>query len=231
MSSDDKEVSEELDLRIIDQESLEREAKKLDKADELVKRKKDIEKVLDKKFRNIEDQELEKRLTAIGTPDQSPPGKKKEKPDDKKKSEEQIAEAKLEKLEEDIERIDPIVSEISGLIQNPLGFLLGKIARGPILFKLLSAMLGLKVAFDIILGMIEDMFKPGGIADIRVRVLNEVKTISELDQLVDIRAGRIFFLADTRLTQSARGRGSTSELSNEMNRFRELNIGGSLFTN
>ncbi len=230
MSADDKSVSEELDLRIIDQESLEREAKKLEKAEDLAKRKTEVEKVLDKKFRNIEDQKAEQRLTAIGTPDQSPPGKKKGEPDDKKKSEEKIAEDKLQKLEEDIERIDPIVGELSGLVQNPIGFLLGKITRGPILFKLLGAMLGLKVAFDIILGIVEDMFKPGGVADIRVKVRNEVKLFSELDKLVDIKAGRLFFLADTRLTQSAVGRGSTSELSNEMNRFRELNIGGDLFT-
>lgn len=228
MSADDKSVSEEIDLRIIDQESLEREAKKLEKAQKLADKKKEIEKVLDKKLPKTD--ELK---TAIGTPEsrETIAGKEKEKTDDKKKDEEKKAEAKLTKLEEDIERIDPIVGELAGIIQNPIGFLLGKITRGPILFKLLGAMLGLKVAFDIILGIIEDMFKPGGIADIRVKVRNEVKLFSELDKLVDIRAGRVFFLADTRLTQSAVGRGSTSELSNEMNRFRELNIGGSLFTN
>lgn len=229
--SSDKSVEEEIDLRIIDQDSLEREAKKLEKAEDLAKRKKEVEKILAKKLPDIENQKLEQRLTAVGTPDQSPPGKKKDEPDDKKKAKENKTEKAIEKIEEDIERIDPLVSEFAGIVQNPLGFVLRGITKGPVLFKLLGAMLGLKVAFDIILGILEDMFKPGGVADIRVKVLNEVKTISELDQLVDIRAGRIFFLADTRLTQSARGRGSTSELSNEMNRFRELNIGGSLFTN
>lgn len=229
MSSEDKSVSEELDLRIIDQDSLEREAKKLEKAQKLVDKKLQIEKILSEKLPNIEAEE--KRLTAVGTPDLAPPGKRKEKPDDEKKSEEQKAEAKLEKLEEDIERIDPLVSEFAGIIQNPAGFLLRSITKGPILFKIAGALLGLKVAFDIILGVIEDAFKPGGPFDIRKRVLDEVKTLSELKQLVDIRSGRIFFLADTRVTQSPRGRGSTNELSNDMNRFRELNIGGSLFTN
>lgn len=227
MSADDKSVSEELDLRIIDQESLEREAQKVAEAEKLVEKKEKAEKALAKKTPKSD--ELK---TPIGTPAsaESIAGQKKDEEKDKDKAEEKKAEARLEKVEETIEKIDPIVGELAGIVQNPIGFLLGKITRGPVLFKLLGAMLGLKVAFDIILGVIEQMFQPGGVADIRVKVRNEVKLFAELDKLVDIRAGRVFFLADTRLTQSAVGRGSTSELSNEMNRFRELNIGGDLFT-
>lgn len=227
MSADDKSVSEELDLRIIDQESLEREAQKVAEAEKLVEKKEKAEKALAKKTPKSD--ELK---TPIGTPAsaESIAGQKKDEEKDKDEAEEKKAEARLEKVEETIEKIDPIVGELAGIVQNPIGFLLGKITRGPVLFKLLGAMLGLKVAFDIILGVIEQMFQPGGVADIRVKVRNEVKLFAELDKLVDIRAGRVFFLADTRLTQSAVGRGSTSELSNEMNRFRELNIGGDLFT-
>jgi len=227
VSADDKSVSEELDLRIIDQESLEREAQKVAEAEKLVEKKEKAEKALAKKTPKSD--ELK---TPIGTPAsaESIAGQKKDEEKDKDKAEEKKAEARLEKVEETIEKIDPIVGELAGIVQNPIGFLLGKITRGPVLFKLLGAMLGLKVAFDIILGVIEQMFQPGGVADIRVKVRNEVKLFAELDKLVDIRAGRVFFLADTRLTQSAVGRGSTSELSNEMNRFRELNIGGDLFT-
>jgi len=227
VSADDKSVSEELDLRIIDQESLEREAQKVAEAEKLVEKKEKAEKALAKKTPKSD--ELK---TPIGTPAsaESIAGQKKDEEKDKDEAEEKKAEARLEKVEETIEKIDPIVGELAGIVQNPIGFLLGKITRGPVLFKLLGAMLGLKVAFDIILGVIEQMFQPGGVADIRVKVRNEVKLFAELDKLVDIRAGRVFFLADTRLTQSAVGRGSTSELSNEMNRFRELNIGGDLFT-
>lgn len=40
---------------------------------------------------------------------------------------------------------------------------------------------------------VKDMFKAGGVLDIRKDVLNEMKQIAELDTLVDVNQGRIFF--------------------------------------
>ena len=44
---------------------------------------------------------------------------------------------------------------------------------------------------------VKDMFKAGGVLDIRKDVLNEMKQIAELDTLVDVNQGRIFFTSSS----------------------------------
>jgi len=87
------------------------------------------------------------------------------------------------------------LGEVEGLVANPIAFFITKV-RGVVPSLLLKGGLIGTIVIAVasqIFQMVKDTFKPGGINDIRKMVLDEAKTIPDIDNLVAIKNGSVFF--------------------------------------
>lgn len=126
-------------------------------------------------------------------------------------------EKKILTLEEKIAKTQNFLQSGFSFLRNPGGFLQGGA------FSLLGrlGLAGAVAQFGI--GFIQDIFEeikgqfgPGGLFDTRKLVLNEVKTVTSLDTLINISNGNLFFTDDAGLTlrQSAPEYSNTRDLRN-----------------
>lgn len=79
-----------------------------------------------------------------------------------------------------------------------------------------------------IIDRIKKEFGPGGALDIRKRILDEAATIPELQTLLNVRSGTIFYTSDTRVRQEVPQNSSTERLSRQSQRYNELILGSDL---
>jgi len=135
-----------------------------------------------------------------------------------------------ELFEKQLDKATEALQGLEGLVSNPVGFIFGKISgvipsmliKGGIIGTIIIA-----VASQV-LEAIKSTFEPGGINDVRKLVLDEARTIPDLDNLVAIRNGSVFFSSDTRIRQRAVQNSNTESLSDQSQRFNELDLGGDL---
>lgn len=119
------------------------------------------------------------------------------------------------------------VNDALALIRNPIGFIgnkLNSILRVATPFAV--AGFALDTAEEIF-DMIKRQFGPGGLFDTRKMVLDNVKAFSQLDTILRIRSGQVFFTADAgqRLRQVAPEYSNTRLLRDGHRRYNQLNYG------
>jgi len=135
-----------------------------------------------------------------------------------------------EKLEEGLDKVNESLGEVQGIVGDPIGFLtkgiFGKIPslliKGGIIGTIVVAV-G-KTVFE----RIKATFAPGGINDIRKLTLEEAKTIPDIDNLIAIRNGSVFFSSDTRVRQKAVESSNTEALDISSQRFNSISVGSDL---
>ncbi len=135
-----------------------------------------------------------------------------------------------DRFEKQLDKATEQLGELEGLIANPVGFVFGKIRgvipsmliKGGIIGTIIVAVAGQ------VLEAIKSTFEPGGINDIRKLTLDEAKTIPDVDNQVAIRNGSVFFSSETRIRQRAVQNSNTESLSDQSQRFNELDLGGDL---
>jgi len=135
-----------------------------------------------------------------------------------------------ERFEKALDKATEQLGELEGLVANPVGFVFGKI-RGIIPSMLIKGgIIGtiIVAVASQVLEAVKSTFAPGGINDIRKLVLDEAATIPDVDNLVAIRNGSVFFSSDTRIRQRAVQTSNTESLSDQSQRFNELDLGGDL---
>ena len=108
-------------------------------------------------------------------------------------------EQKVMRLESDISKA---YGEVSGLMANPIGFgrgkFMGLLGKAGIYGAI--AVFAIQMAQQVytqIIGEIKGMFQPGGVLDVRKDVLDSVRQIANLDHLINVEQGKIFFTSDT----------------------------------
>ncbi len=144
------------------------------------------------------------------------------------------SQAKIKKLEEtalkrekQFLQMQKSLSDVQGALNDPIGLIFNKIS-GKIPKSLLKggiiATIVLTVA-EQVLQIVKDTFGPGGINDIRKAVLDEARTIPDVNTLVAIENGSVFFTSDTRVRQKVAQSSNTEGLDVQSQRFNELSLG------
>jgi len=132
-----------------------------------------------------------------------------------------------EKLEAGLDKATEKIKEASDFASNPLGFLIGKGRGGIPPFLLKGGIIG-AIIFAVGKQIFEEVkrtFGPGGVNDIRKQVLDETATIPDLENLIAIRNGSVYFTADVRVRQRVAQTSNTEDLDFQSQRFNEFALG------
>jgi len=130
-----------------------------------------------------------------------------------------------------MDEMESKISEFGSIAANPMGAITRQLMKNRgllMLGKIGAIMMATKMVYDIILSQIKSLFEPGAIFDVRKKVLESVKTIPELEYLLNIRKGTVFFTANTSISQLPSDRGNTDRLVDGEMRFRHLYLGDSI---
>lgn len=130
-------------------------------------------------------------------------------------------------IEKELDGAIEKLSNVQATISNPVGFLLQGLTR-----RIPSALLKGGVIGTIVVAvasqvfeLVKSTFAPGGINDVRKQFLDEASTIPELDNLIAIRNGSIFFTSDVRVRQKVAQSSNTEGLDIQSQRFNEFALG------
>ena len=117
-------------------------------------------------------------------------------------------------------------NEVLSFTRNPMGLITGKLTGflGGAGVAGLIAVISLAVA-DQIFEMVKKEFGPGGRFDVRKEMLDRDREISEMEDILDRRAGRVFFTSDNELTQGAPQFSNTERLRDRSIRYQALHLG------
>ena len=156
------------------------------------------------------------------------------------KNEQQIKQNKLllerqqttiQRLENEIQGavsdLDSNIATFQSATNNPLGFGKGKIigmvgkagVYGAIALFVYKMVQQYWEAF-------QDSFKAGGANDIRKLMEDRDKEMMEMNDIVDRRAGRVFFTETTTLRQGSPNNSNTENLADQVSRYQLLHLGG-----
>jgi len=130
-------------------------------------------------------------------------------------------------LEKSMDKTIKGLSEAQGALSSPFGVLMGK-AKAQLPMTLLKfTVVGAIVATvaQQVFKMVKDSFGPGGINDVRKELLDEAATIPDLQNLIAIRNGSVFFSSDTRVRQKMVQSSNTEDLDMQSQRFNEFALG------
>ena len=137
----------------------------------------------------------------------------------------------LDKAMEKMDELESKIGRIGSIAANPMGAITGQLMKNRglmMLGKIGAIMMATKMVYDIILSQIKSLFEPGAIFDVRKKVLESVKTIPELEYLLNIRKGTVFFSANTSISQLPADRGNTDRLRDGEMRFTHLYLGDTI---
>lgn len=197
-------VKKPIDLRLISDADLKREADKIREAKKLA-RERDT-------------------LTKSSQASTTPTGSSKANAETKKLQRELSKKIKdIEKKQKELDKkVQNIVEKGGDFINNPKGSVQAEI------FSLAAKAgpLGLVVAMGPqLIDKILDEFGPGGVFDVRIKEQNEVKTIGSLDYLLDIQNGTVLFSESAFLTDEPPSVVRTDKLVAGQMRFYQFNAG------
>jgi len=135
-----------------------------------------------------------------------------------------------EAFEKNLDKISSSLSEVQKGIGDPFGLFFGKITAKIPSLLLKGGVIGTIVLAvgNIVLEKIKATFAPGGINDIRKLTLEEAKTIPDIDNLIAIRNGSVFFSSDTRVRQKVVETSNTEALDTSSQRFNSISVGSDL---
>ena len=93
-------------------------------------------------------------------------------------------------------------NQVMGFMRNPVGFgmnqALGALGKAGFV-GLIAAMVIQQVQglYDQVVQQIKDMYKPGGILDVRKEQLDSLRQVGSLASIIDMEQGRVFFTSGT----------------------------------
>jgi len=144
------------------------------------------------------------------------------------------SQAKIKKLEEEARKREEQFNKLqSGLkdaqnaINDPIGLLTSK-GVGAIPKSLLKGGIIGTIIITVaqqVFQQVKDSFGPGGVNDVRKAVLDEANTIPDVENLIAIDNGSVFFTADTRVRQQVAQSSNTEGLDVQSQRFNQLSLG------
>ena len=213
----DNEVEEEFNITLID-------ATKLDEEERKAQRLSKIDKQIQQGMLGLEKQGGGLGKLA-GQPNRVKQGALKA-----HKENEQLRDT-LDQVMDKMDALENQIGKIGSIAANPMGAITGQLMKNRgllMLGKIGAIMMATKMVYDMILSQIKSLFEPGAIFDVRKKVLESVKTIPELEYLINIRKGTVFFTANTSISQLSADRGNTDRLADGEMRFRHLYLGDTI---
>ncbi len=139
---------------------------------------------------------------------------------------------KTSALDQSLDKTIKGLSEAQGALNNPLGFMFGKAKQfipGGLLKGGIIGTIVIAVAQQVF-EEIKKTFEPGGINDVRKKVLDEASTIPDLQNMIAIDNGSIFFTSDVRVRQKVAQSSNTENLDIQSQRFNEFALGRDITT-
>jgi len=118
------------------------------------------------------------------------------------------------------------LTNVEGVISNPTA-LLRKMIPSVVTKVIFPATIIIAIAAAVF-DRIKGAFEAGGVLDIRKRILDEAATIPDLQLLLAIRRGDIFFSSDTRVRSQVVQNSVSQDLGEDASLYRQLNLGGNL---
>lgn len=138
-------------------------------------------------------------------------------------------EEKVKKNAERMSKVEKGVQQGMQAISNPAGFGMSKLSGklGGIVGKLGIAgglaMVAITIA-EFLWKEFKNSFKPGGVNDIRKMMADRDKEMAELNDILDRRAGRVFFSTNTTLRQGAPQHSNTERMRDQVWRYQALHV-------
>jgi hypothetical protein len=122
-----------------------------------------------------------------------------------------------------ISTVQKDVGEVLQFSRNPTGFLGGRLKGmlGRAGIAGFIAIVALQVA-EQVFEYVKEQFGPGGAFDIRKEMLDRDREMIEMNNILDRRAGRVFFTSDTELRQGIAQDGNTTRLRDRMSLYRTI---------
>ena len=125
-----------------------------------------------------------------------------------------------------IRKFGSSIEEIDRIGTNPMSFAQGKIMGFIGKAGIIGVIAGMVVGIgEMIYDKIMKSFEAGGANDIRKAMLDRDREITELDDILARRSGRVFFTADVDLRQGAPQFSNTERLRDQTIRYQSLHIG------
>ena len=228
----DSEVEEHMDMNLVDENQLDDEARKVAKAEGLADDLEKVQKRIDKVKRETPEVGQNKGMISGGgqgrlsSQFQQTPGA-----GVMMGNQQQLQGLvnKVDKLDDTLDEVTDKIDEVSVILADPISFFARKIGSkfGPIT-KIAAIIMATKIAYEAVVGFVMDMFKPGSALDIRKLVLDQVKSIPALKAFIDIKNGKMFFTADTRITQHPAQTSNTENLVDGHMRYNYERLGNVL---
>jgi len=237
MSSPEREINEEIDLRVINEDVLQREQDKVKKAKKIAKEFKALQRQLTGSRSPISFTERSRRALPAGFETRIPRGEflfgggvaTGLAPLTKFQQEQKIKNPRVPKFARHNPFIEArkVTREGLSLIQNPTAWIAAKL---PQILKIAGPAAIVFFAVEVaqtVFELFKAQFGAGGIFDVRKLVLDQVKEISQLDTILRIRSGQVFFTSDAgqRLRQRAPEVSNTRTLRDGHIRYIQLHLG------
>jgi len=210
-------VEEEIDIRLVDPAKLDEEFRKVEKVEDLAER-------LEKASKKIKESDVnlpkgQGAPTDITRDKQGRLTQAFEKDTEANRMLMKLQETqesltnKIDKFDDQLDVITDKMGEFSGIARDPAGFMMRYVFKkaGP-LVKITALIMAVKLVYDAILAFIQEMYKPGMALDIRKAVLDSARSIPQLAALIDMKHGKVFFTADTRISQHPAQHSNTEKL-------------------
>lgn len=137
----------------------------------------------------------------------------------------EIKEKEFDKLKKDLAETKNKVGDIQEAVNDPISLLTRALTKNKAVAKIFAGTGIATLIINIVFTKVKEYFGEGGAGDVRKAVLDVVKAIPELALILDIRRGRVFFTADTRIRSSVASNSATQDLGSTALQYRELNIG------
>ncbi len=148
--------------------------------------------------------------------------------DEDKKAEEhrRELEKKLRAQKQMIGKISRGGGEAMNFMQNPAGMAMGKL-KGMLGRAGIYGLIALAVwqTVEMVYKEIKRLYAPGGPYDVRTQMQDRDKELVELSHILDRRAGRVFFTADTEVKQGSPEFSNTTRLSHRSVLFQAMHLG------
>jgi len=135
---------------------------------------------------------------------------------------------KVDKLEEGLAAAQKAISSVEKITDNPVVFIAHLFTSNKTFGKLFAASVIVSLIVAVVTAKMKAFFGPNGVGDIRKKIKDEVAILPDMKLLIDVRSGKVFFTADSRVSSQIAQSSASESLSDTSQRFNLINIGGNL---
>lgn len=135
---------------------------------------------------------------------------------------------KVDRIEQGLNETKKAILKVEQITDNPVMFMTNLFTKNKSFARLFAGGVIVSLIVTIVISKVKDYFGPNGIGDIRKIIKDEVAVIPDMKLLNDVRSGKVFFTADSRVRSEIAQSSASENLGDTSQRFNLLNIGGNL---